>query len=244
MVPETLLLLPGMMCDERLFAPQIQAFNQAYNVLVPQRVEPSIADVAHWVLASAPDGPLNVVGLSMGGIVAMAMIAIAPERIARLALLDTNHHADAPGNFEIRNRQIAEVRSGKLRDVIVDEMKPVYLAKENRNNQALLDLLVAMAMDVGAEAFVSQSIALRDRPDHGSALRQYQGPALVLCGEEDQLCPPHRHAEMASILPDATRVCVPGAGHISTLENPEAVNSALRDWLQRKPVNVERGDHT
>ena len=237
MARETLILLPGMMCDERLFAPQIEAFGETFDVIVPKLEEPSIAGMARAVLATA-SGPLNVAGLSMGGIVAMAMAGIAPDRVARLALLDTNHHADAPDRFDIRNRQIDDARAGKLRDVIIDEMKPVYLAEENRDDQQLLDLLVDMAMDVGADAFVAQSVALRDRPHHGAVLSGFSGPALVLCGEKDALCPPDRHREMADLLPDAELVFVPAAGHISTLENSAAVNAAIRNWLSRSPADV------
>lgn len=237
MTPETLLLLPGMMCDERLFAPQVEAFGSAYDVHVPQLVEPSIEGMARSVLESMPPGPVNVVGLSMGGIVAMAMTGIAPARIARLALVDTNHLADLPNRHEIRNRQIEEVLAGNLRSIIIEEMKPVYLAEKNRGNQKLLDLLVEMAMDVGADDFVSQSVALRDRPDQSAVLRKFCGPALVLCGKEDRLCPAERHREIAGLLPDAELEVVPGAGHISTLENPDAVNAAMRNWLSRRTAD-------
>lgn len=239
MARETLILLPGMMCDARLFTPQVEAFGTAYHVVVPGLDQTSIDGMAEAVLAQAPSGPLNVAGLSMGGIVAMAMVDLAPDRIARLALLDSNHHADAPERFDIRNRQIEDVKAGKLRDVIIDEMKPVYLAPENRSDQDLLDLLVDMAMDVGADAFIAQSVALRDRPERSSALRSFARPALVLCGAEDRLCPPERHHEMADLLPDAGLVLVPGAGHISTLENPAAVNAAFRNWLSRRPNHAE-----
>jgi len=239
MARETLILLPGMMCDARLFAPQTEAFGSTHDVLVPSLHQTSIDAMAEAVLAAAPDGPINVAGLSMGGIVAMAMLEKAPQRIARLGLLDSNHHADAPERFDIRNRQIADVRTGRLREVIIDEMKPVYLAPENRSDQDLLDLLVDMAMDVGAEAFVAQSVALRDRPERSAALRAYPGPALVLCGAEDRLCPPERHHEMVALLRDAELVLVPGAGHISTLENPAAVNAAFRNWLSRRPAHAD-----
>lgn len=228
---EPLILLPGMMCDERLFAPQMDVLGDDRDILVPRLDQPTIEGMARHVLDMAPDRPLAVAGLSMGGIVAMAMAGLAPERVARLALLDTNHHADAPERFDIRNRQIEDVRSGRLRQVIVEEMKPVYLAEENRSNQPLLDLLVDMALDVGAEAFIAQSLALRDRPDQTDILRGYAGPALVLCGEEDRLCPPERHREMATLLQNAELVMVPRAGHISTLEQPDKVTSALKSWL-------------
>jgi pimeloyl-ACP methyl ester carboxylesterase len=228
---EPLILLPGMMCDERLFAPQMDVLGDDRDVLVPRLDQPTIEGMARHVLDMAPDRPLAVAGLSMGGIVAMAMAGIAPERVARLALLDTNHHADAPERFDIRNRQIEDVRAGRLRQVIVEEMKPVYLAEENRGNQPLLDQLVDMALDVGAEAFIAQSLALRDRPDQTDILRRYAGPTLVLCGEEDRLCPPERHREMATLVQSAELVMVPRAGHISTLEQPGNVTSALKNWL-------------
>ena len=228
---EPLILLPGMMCDERLFAPQMDVLGDDRDILVPRLDQPTIEGMARHVLDMAPDRPLAVAGLSMGGIVAMAMAGIAPERVARLALLDTNHHADAPERFDIRNRQIEDVRAGRLRQVIVEEMKPVYLAEENRGNQPLLDLLVDMALDVGAEAFIAQSLALRDRPDQTGILRRYAGPTLVLCGEEDRLCPPERHREMATLPQNSELVMVPRAGHISTLEQPGNVTSALKNWL-------------
>ena len=164
-------------------------------------------------------------------------MCLAPERISRLALLDTNHHADLPERHEIRNRQIEEVLAGKLRAIIIEEMKPVYLAERNRGNQALLDLLVDMAMDVGADDFVAQSVALRDRPDQTAILGNLHVPALILCGEEDRLCPPVRHREMVGLMPDAELEIVPGAGHITTLENPDAVNAALQNWLSRRPAD-------
>ncbi len=228
---ETLVLLPGMMCDRRLFQPQVDAFGDRYAIVIPELSQPTIVGMARHVLDVTPAGELNVAGLSLGGIVAMAMAQMVPDRIARLGLLDTNHRADAPERREIRARQIADVEAGKLRDVIIDEMKPAYLAKANASDERLLGLLVDMAMTVGPQTFIAQSLALRDRPDQTLALQVYRGPALVLCGAEDQLCPPARHREMASLLARPNLVIVPDCGHISTLENPSAVNAALRRWL-------------
>ena len=229
---EALVLLPGMMCDERLFGPQIAHFSRSFDVCVPTLAgAASIRGLAGKILVEVQAAHFNLAGLSMGGIVAIAMAAIAPDRVIRLALLDTNHRADPPERRTIRDRQIADVQRGRLREVIVDEMKPNYLSRENRNDQALLDLLIDMAMDCGDAAFVDQSIALRDRPDQTESLKHYRGPTLVLCGEEDQLCPPARHDEMNGLLENALRVNVPQAGHISTLENPVQVNAALQTWL-------------
>lgn len=228
---EKLILLPGMLCDARLFAPQVEVFSQSHDVdIVMIDSADSIAALADHVLEQAPER-FNLAGLSMGGIVAMAVAGKAPERILRLALLDTNHLADADGREQIRNRQIDAVRNGEMRKVVVDEMKPVYLARKHRTDKVLLDLLVDMAMDLGPEVFVRQSVALRDRGDQTDALKAYPGSTLVLCGEEDMLCPPERHREIAGLLRRAELKVIRDAGHISTLENPNVVNDALGHWL-------------
>lgn len=229
---EKLVLLPGMMCDERLFSAQRAALEDAYDIVTPRLAgSESVEGLAHSVLNQAGVGPLNVAGLSMGGIVAMAMLEAAPKSIGRLALLDTNHLADLPARQAIRDRQIADVRAGKLREVIIDEMKPNYLAAANRGRRDLLDLLVDMAMDLGPDVFISQSLALRNRPSFEATLRSFEGPALVLHGAEDQLCPPERHREIASLLRSPLLVEIPGAGHLPTLEKPEAVLASIKKWL-------------
>lgn len=230
---ETVVFLPGMMCDARLFQPQIDALSDRYDCVTPVLpLRDTMTGLASDLLAQLP-GRFNLVGLSMGGIIAMEMLRQAPERVKRLALLDTNHRADLPERIAIRNRQIADVEAGHLRAVIVDEMKPNYLAERNQNDQAMLDGLITMAMDVGADAFVAQSKALRDRADQTGALQAFTGPALVLCGAEDRLCQPSRHQEIAALLPDADLVILSATGHIATLESPDAVTGALQDWLAR-----------
>ncbi len=229
---EKLVLLPGMMCDERLFAAQLAALEDAYDIVTPRLAgSDSVEGLAHSVLNQAGEGPLNIAGLSMGGIVAMAMLKIAPEAIGRLALLDTNHLADLPERRAIRDRQIADVRAGKLREVIIDEMKPNYLAAANRGRRDLLDLLVDMAMNLGPDVFISQSLALRDRPSFEAALGSFEGPALVLHGAEDQLCPPERHRKIAASLKCSLLVEIPGAGHLPTLEQPAKVTASIKKWL-------------
>ena len=232
MLKETLVMLPGMMCDERLFAPQISAFENKYDIIVPRLDKPaSIEGMAQRILREVKAPTFNLMGLSMGGIVAMSMIGISSHRVSRLALLDTNHQADAPSRFAIRNRQIEDVRAGKLHQVIATEMKPIYLAEGNRKNQALLDLLNTMALDLGDETFIAQSVALLDRADHTDILRAYRGSTLLLCGQEDTLCPPSNHAQMASLLSRGVLRIIADAGHIATLERPASVTAAIKEWL-------------
>jgi pimeloyl-ACP methyl ester carboxylesterase len=171
----------------------------------------------------------------MGGIVAMEMVRQAPGRIERLALLDSNHHADPASRFDIRNRQIADVRAGRLAQVVDAELMPTYFADANEGDPVLMALVRDMAATLGPAMFESQSVALRDRPDQSETLRRYRGPTLLLCGEEDRLCPPSRHEEMAMLLENAELEIVGQAGHLPTIERPEIVTAALRRWLSRSP---------
>ncbi len=229
---QDLVLLPGMMCDERLFAPQVAHFGGRHAVYVPRLVgTDTIEGLARQVLDEIAWERFVVAGLSMGGIVAMEMLAQAPGRIDKAILLDTNHLADAPERRVMRERQIADVQAGRLRQVIVEEMKPHYLAEANRSDAALLDLLVAMALDLGEAAFVDQSRALAARCDYTAVLADWPKPTLLISGAEDALCPPERHQAMAALLPNATLEIVPGAGHITTLEQPDAINRLVDAFL-------------
>ena len=224
-----LVLLPGMMCDARLFAPQIAALGGTRQMTVlPLRGE-TVTEIAANVLAHAP--PVFALGgLSMGGIVAMEIVAQAPERVTRLALMDTNPRAETAQVAARREPQIAAVRAGGLRRVMRDEMKPNYLAP-GPGRAAVLDLCMEMAEALGPEVFVRQSRALQTRPDRQEVLRGVAVPTLVLCGEHDALCPVERHELMAALVPGAVLDVVEGAGHLPTLEAPEAVIAAMRRWL-------------
>ncbi len=229
-----LVLLPGMMCDERLFTPQLDYFCEKFDVHVsPLNEADNIGGMARNVLSDMPRRTFDVAGLSMGGIVAMELMAQCPERIDRVILMDTNHLADTNERKAVRKRQITDVQAGHLRDVIVEEMKPNYLAAQNRDNSQLLNLLVDMAIDQGRQAFVNQSNALMSRRDYSETLQSWRKPVLLICGAEDTLCTPDRHQEMADALDNARLELIPGAGHISTLEQPSAVNMKIDRFLTR-----------
>lgn len=228
---EPLLLLPGLMCDARLFAPQVEALSEIAEVTVGDLTGAStMAGLAMAVLKAAP-ARFALAGLSMGGIVAMEVVRQAPERVARLALLDTNHRAETPERQALRSRQIARALRGELRALLIEEMKPLYLAPANRDREAVLEVVLDMALALGPDVFARQSAALRDRPDQTETLRRVAVPTLVLCGNHDALCPPERHAEIASLVAGSRLVLVEGAGHLPTLEQPDAATAALRRWL-------------
>lgn len=226
-----LLLLPGMMCDARLFGPQIDALSGSRPLMtVPMNRHETMQELAADVLAYAP-ARFAMAGLSMGGILAMEVLRQAPDRVSGLALLDTNPKAETDAVKTRRTPQIAAALSGDLRRVMRDEMKPNYLA-DGDNTGAILDLCMAMAMDLGPEVFVRQSKALRDRPDQQDTLRTFKGPALVLCGQEDSLCPLERHELMHALMPQSRLAVISGAGHLPTLEQPDLTTAALMGWLE------------
>ncbi|MDB4077912.1 alpha/beta hydrolase [Amylibacter sp.] len=226
-----LVLLPGMMCDERLFASQINELSKRREVHFAKITDyESISELACDVLNNAPP-VFALAGLSMGGIVAMEIVSQAPERVERLALLDTNPLAELPDVLKRRGPQIDAIKNGQLKEIIRDEMKPNYLFDGVRKTE-ILKLCMDMALDIGPDAFIRQSIALRDRVDQKNTLGSYKRPALVLCGKHDVLCPLERHELMHTLLENSKLEIIEDAGHLPTLEQPKITTMALANWLE------------
>ena len=232
---EALVLLPGMMCDARLFGPQIAELSAEMAVMVaPITQGERIEEIASSLLDLLPKR-FALAGLSMGGIVAMELLRRAPDRITRIALMDTNPLAETPVIAANREPQIVKVRSGRLLEVMRDEMKPNYLAPGPYRGE-VLDLVMDMAETLGPEVFIRQSRALQRRKDQQATLRKCKVPTLVLCGEHDTLCPVKRHTFMAELSPFAELVVLENSGHLPTLEQPAETTAALRKWMQQPLV--------
>lgn len=223
-----LLLIPGMMCDARMWGDLPAHLPCAVRHALPTDGD-TVQDMAAAILQAAPPR-FALAGLSMGGIIAMEILRQAPDRVARLALLDTNPRAETPEAQARRAPQIARALSGGLDAVLRDEMKPNYLAS-GPNQQPILDLCMEMALHLGPQVFARQSRALRDRPDQGATLAAFKGPALVLMGVDDRLCPRDRHDQMHALMPQSRLVLIPQAAHLPPLENPAATRAAMADWL-------------
>lgn len=229
MAAEHLLLLPGMMCDERQWLPQTRSLDIAVSHANTTRAD-NFADMAAAALACAPPR-FAVAGLSMGGILAFEMLRQAPERITHLALLDTNPHAEAAERQTLRLTQIQEAAAGRLRELAIESLKPLYLAEAHRDDAALLDTILSMALDLGPDVFRRQSLALRGRINSVPTLAEIDCPTLVMCGDEDTLCPLAYHELMAEKIPAARLHVIANCGHLSTLEQPQDVNRELRALL-------------
>ena len=166
----------------------------------------------------------------MGGIVALEIIRRAPDRVKRLCLMDTNPMCETPERAAEREPQIIAARTGRLEQIMREEITLNYLT-ETLHKEHIFELLIDMGMSLGSEAFVRQSRALQKRRDQQSFLSKIKCPTLLLCGEQDQICLPKRHKFMAELIEGAKLTIIKNAGHLPTLEQPEATNEALRAWL-------------
>lgn len=223
-----LLLLPGNMCDARLWS-GLGGLPALHADLTQDDTIPAMAARA---LAEHP-GALVPVGFSMGGIVALEMARQSPDRVRGLILADTNAGADLPERAALRPAQQQRVRGGELARIVADELKPAYLAAQNRDDPAIRSLVFDMAMGLGEDVFVQQSEALRTRADLAPVLDSLDGPVLLVCGAEDVLCPPAWHEAMAARCRHAELRVIAGAGHLLPLEQPQAFRAVLVDWLTR-----------
>jgi len=171
-----------------------------------------------------------VCGLSMGGYTAFEVMRQAPERVTKLALFDTSPHADTAERIAIREGLIARTRNGEFTDVIEEHFKS-FVHPSRQSEAELMGNIRASAMNIGPDAYIRQQTAIIGRPDSVGELAQIACPTLVLCGAEDALTPPALHDEMAALIPGAKLVKVAGSGHLPTMEKPESVNAAMKDWL-------------
>lgn len=229
--PLPIVLVPGLNCSARLFAeqmPPLWAFGPV--TVADHRRDDTIDAIARRILDAAPQR-FALVGLSMGGYIAYAIHRAAPERVARLALLDTASAAETPQQTERRKPQIDLALSGRFGEVH-DLQWPVFVHKNRQGDQALKRIVRLMAEETGAEAFVRQQQAIMTRRDSRSDLPAIKCPTLVLVGDGDVLTPPKLSEDIASQIPGSRLVVVPDCGHLSTLERPAAVNAALVEWMQ------------
>jgi pimeloyl-ACP methyl ester carboxylesterase len=234
-MPEPLILLPGMLCDARLFTPQLVALSREMAVTVaPVTLGERIEEIASEVLSAAP-ARFALAGHAMGGVVALEVLRRAPERVTRLALLCATPLAGTPQEAVWREDHIIAAKSGRFDDVITGEMRPDYLASGPGRADTMAKF-TAMARALGPKIYIRQVGALLRRKDQQATLRKIRQPTLVLCGEQDNLVPVKRHEFMAELIPAAQLVVVAGAGHLPTLEAPQVVTDALRNWLKQPLV--------
>jgi len=226
-----LVLVPGLLCSARVYAPQIAALWPFGPVTVADhRRDDTMAAIAARILANAPPR-FALAGLSMGGYIAFAMMRQAPQRIAKLALLDTSARPDMPEQTAEREKFISMSEAGQFADVAA-VLTLRYLHRNRHSDETLKAIIRDMAAENGTETFVRHLRAIMSRPDSRPLLAAIRCPTLVLVGDGDELLPPALAKEIAAGIPGARLVIVPDCGHLCTLEKPEPVNAALAEWLE------------
>ena len=232
---EPLVLVPGLMCDEMVWAHQSQSLGAGRPVQIAQHgLSDTLGAMAERILSDAAPR-FALAGHSMGGRVALEVLARAPARVTRLALLDTGYEALArgePGDREKAGRHrllaIAQ-RDGML--AMAQDWARGMVHPERLADASLMDAIHSMIARAGVAQFEAQIRALLARPDRTDLLAQLRLPTLVLCGREDGWSPLSRHEQMARLIPGSRLVAVPECGHMSTMERPQAITDALSAWL-------------
>lgn len=230
-MPNTpLVLIPGLACTEALFADQIKALAGSCEVIIGDHMQHgTMADIATHILSTTP-ARFALAGLSMGGYISLEIIRQAPERVERLALLDTSARADTPEKIEQRHEALRLAAAGKFMAVCHATLD-LSIAQSRHGDRALKAEIIKMATDTGADVWARQVRAIIERRDSVPYLAEIACPTLVVVGEEDQLTPPDLAREMAAKIKRARLEVIADCGHMSTMEQPEVVNGLLRDWL-------------
>lgn len=226
-----ILLVPGLACSPRIFAPVVPALWRFGPVTVANHIrDDNMGAIARRILAEAPPR-FALAGHSMGGYIAFEIMRQAPERVAKLALMNTQARPDTPEAGERRAGQIARAKAGEYR-AILDELFTAFVHPSRRDDASLRRLVNDMGDDVGADAFVRQLTAIMDRPDSRPTLAWIKCPTLVLSSDEDKTVPNSLSVEMANGIPGAKLTIIPDCGHLTPPEQPQATTEALVEWLR------------
>lgn len=228
--PLELVLLPGLLCDERLWADQIEALADIAHATVARLdAAETMAAMAAAVLEQAPEGAFMLAGMSMGGYVAFEIVRQQPQRVLGLALVSTSARPDTPETSAARREQISQSKHDL--DGVLNQLIPKLVHESRLSDPGSAGLMRDMAATLGADVFKRQQEAIMARPDSRPMLHEITCPTLVVCGRDDRTTPPELHAEIAQAIPGSHLAVIEDCGHLAPLEQPEKVTQELRNWL-------------
>lgn len=228
---DPVIFIPPMLADARVFAHQLQDLSRDHPVMVvPPTQGERMEEIASQILTWTPS-KCAIVGMGLGGMVAMELLRRAPDRITRLALIATTAQPDTPEAAAAREAQIIAAKAGRWEDVLRHEINSTWMAPTT-DKVELVHQLTQMGRDLGREIYLRQVRALQRRKDQQATLRGVQQPTAVICGRHDGQFHLKRHEFMAELMPFASLEIIEGAGYLPTLEAPEATTDALRRWLK------------
>jgi pimeloyl-ACP methyl ester carboxylesterase len=229
-MPQPLVLLPGLLNTRRLYESQIADLADLAEVIVPELWHhDSIGAMAQAVLDAAP-GRFALGGFSMGGYVSFEILRRAPERVERLALMDTQAVPDTPEASARRRGFIEQSKMGRFHGV-QPSLLPQIVHRRRLEDPAVVQPILEMAKEVGAKGFINEQTAMIARPDSRHMLADIRMPTVVIVGRQDQATPLPRAQEMAADIAHARLVIIEECGHMAPLEKPAEVSAALRRWL-------------
>ncbi len=232
----SLLFVPGLGCDDAVWSRQVAALTEtAECTIVDVSCDDSIEGMAQRALHNAPSR-FALAGLSMGGYIALEIVRQAPERVTRLALLDTQAGQDSSEQAEGREQTMETVRNGGF-DTVIDQLPPLLFHEDQLPDGALVGEHKKMAHRVGSAAFLRQLTAIMNRPDSVPTLSHITCPTLIVCGRDDVLTPVKDSELMASKIPGAELAVLEQCGHMSPWEKPDEVNKLLHEWLTDGPTS-------
>lgn len=226
---EPVLLLPGLANDARVFFHQLVTLSLSRPVTVLPLVGALVEDMSLAVLKDAP-ARFALAGQGLGGTVALDVVRRAPDRVTRMILISTDPLSETPQAAAAREARMIQARAGRLREAIQGEVPPSALF-DGPSRADVMEVLADMARVLGADAFITQTRAIRRRPDHQKTLRRFLVPALIIGGAADPIVPPRRQEFTAELMPKGRFLRIADAGHLPTLESPDAVSEAMDAFL-------------
>jgi pimeloyl-ACP methyl ester carboxylesterase len=226
----SLVLLPGLLCDETLWHAQSEALSSTTNLTIPTLDQhDTITALAAQVLAATPPR-FALAALSMGGYVALEIMRQAPERVTRLALFDTSARPDSPEQKDRRQALITLSKMGKFKGV-TPRLLPMLIHHSRLNDKAVTAPILAMGERIGQEGFQRQQTAILSRIDSRPFLPTIRCPTIIVVGAQDEITPPGIAQEMANLIPSAQLTIIPDCGHLPPLETPAMTTELLQKWL-------------
>ncbi|RKD76349.1 pimeloyl-ACP methyl ester carboxylesterase [Sinobaca qinghaiensis] len=230
---DPLVLIPGSLCTEELWEHQAKHLSAGREVYIPSIAEhDSVTKTAEHILNSVP-GTFSLAGLSLGGIIAMEIMKLQPERVDRLALLDTNPNPPTPEQIKGWNSQQQGIQDRQFDRIVEEQFIPAVLYEKEKNEPAQ-EITRKMAAEIGEDGFFQQLEANKGRPGFLEDLLDIQCPVLVMAGRQDALCNNQIHQLMAAHITGAKLVFIEECGHLSPIEQPQAVTAAMACWLQEE----------
>lgn len=226
------LLIPGLNANARVYASATDALWQFGPVMIANHLEgEGITSIARNILDSAPP-TFALGGFSFGGYLAFEILRQAPQRVVKLALIDTSARQDSPELIETRRRRIELTKGGKF-GLVVEQSFAASVHPDHVDDERLMDIHRSMSLGNGPDVYVRHQEAIINRPDSRGDLQRIAVPTVIVVGEADQITPVEAAREMEANIPASHLVIVRSAGHLALLEQPHVVNTALIDWAKR-----------